>query len=135
MHAGVVSNAYGVRGRVAIPRREFVLPFGDGACSHCSPKPPISCLQRSRGGQAMEAGETGKYWLELYSPIEDSKHASRSSPSNVFLAAICCNMVQVSCLIISDFPSSDVKHFQKFWGEAQSFFLDEYQCQCKHNSP
>jgi len=44
---------------------------------------PFHAYKEVEEGQAMEAGETGKCWLELYSPIEDSKHASRSSPSSI----------------------------------------------------
>ncbi len=87
---------------------------------------PFHAHNKVGEGQAREADATAECWLELYNPIEDSKHAP--SPSDVFLTAVHRNMVQVSHLIISNLPSSDVKHFQQFWVMARSLFLDEYKC-------
>ncbi len=93
---------------------------------------PFHAHNKVGEGQVREADATAEHWLELYNPIEDSKHVP--SPSNVFLAAIHHNMVQVSHLIISNLPSSDVKHFQQFWVTAWSLFLDKYKCWCKYNN-
>src|SRR5260370_31298877 len=113
MHAGVASNAYGVRGRVAIPRAEFVLPLVMGLVPFVLQSLPFHAHNKLGEGQVREADATAEHWLELYNPIKDSKHAP--SPSNVFLAAVHHNMVQVSHLIISNLPSSDNMHFQQVW--------------------
>src|SRR5260370_1757866 len=71
---------------------------------------PFHAHNKVKEGQVKEANPTAECSLELYNPIEDSKHAP--SPSDGFLMAVHCNMRQVSCLIILKLPSSDGKHFQ-----------------------
>ena len=87
-------------------------------------------------GERMEADEpdkvkAAKNWLEHYDPT--TKSAESPGPSAVFLTAVRHEMVEVSNMIVSLLPPSDMEQFQQFWTSVRSLFIDEYMSRCKYN--